>query len=178
MNAGRNLADFFRLFAETTRRSLNTHVQTDLSFWKIYLDTCCLSRLFDPPTQERIVQEAETIRQILAYFFGQRWHWIASDALLGEINRISDLEERSQIRAWLMLAHQTIRVGTTELSRGMQLEMLGFQELDALHIARAESGEADLFLTTDDRLLRRAQRHYTQLDVRVENPFIWLQEVN
>ena len=153
-------------------------MQTDLPFWKIYLDTCCLSRLFDPPTQERIVQEAETIRQILGYFSGQHWYWIISDALLVEINRISDLEERSQIKTWLTLAHQTVRVGTTEISRGLQLEMLGFHKLDALHIACAESGESDTFLTTDDRLLRRAQRCHRQLYVRIENPFTWLPEVN
>ncbi len=153
-------------------------MRTDSPFWKIYLDTCCLSRLFDPPTQERIVQEAEAIRHILAYFSRQHWHWIVSDVLLSEINRISDLEERSQIRIWLTLAHRIIRVGPTEVSRSLQLKMLGFHELDAFHIACAESGEAEIFLTTDDRLLRRAQRYHTRLYVRVENPFIWLQEVN
>ena len=153
-------------------------MQTNLPFWKIYLDTCCLSRLFDPPTQVRIIREAETIRQLLAYFTGNHWHWIISDALLGEVNRTPDLEERSQIRAWLTLAHQTIRVGAREASRGQQLEALGFQKLDALHIACAESGGADLFLTTDDRLLRRGSRYNVQLRVRVENPHTWLQEVS
>ena len=159
-----------------TEQRLDIRVQTNLPFWKIYLDTCCLSRLFDPPTQVRIIQEAETIRQLLAYFTGNHWHWIISDALLGEVNRTPDLEERSQIRAWLTLAHQTVRVGAREASRGQQLEALGFQKLDALHIACAESGEADLFLTTDDRLLRRAKHHSTRLYTRVENPSTWLQE--
>ena len=153
-------------------------MKTDLQFWKIYLDTCCLSRLFDPPIQSRIIQEAETIRRILAYFSRRDWYWIASDALLNEVNRTPDLEERSQIRTWITLAHQTIRVGESEVSRGLQLEALGIQKLDALHIACAESGEADIFLTTDDRLLRRAQRYHTRLYIRVENPITWLHEVS
>lgn len=153
-------------------------MQTNLQVWKIYLDTCCLSRLFDPPTQARIIREAETIRQLLAYFTGNRWYWIISDALFGEVIRTPDSEERSQIRAWLTLAHRTIRVGAREVSRGQQLEALGFQKLDALHIACAESGKADVFLTTDDRLLRRAKRYHDQLDIRVENLSTWLQEVN
>ena len=153
-------------------------MQTHLPFWKIYLDTCCLSRLFDPPSQARIIREAETIRQLLAYLTGNHWHWITSDALLREVNRTPDLEERAQIKTWLTLAHQAVRVGTRETSRGQQLETLGFQKLDALHIACAESGEADIFLTTDDKLLRRAKRYHDQLDIRVENPATWLQEVN
>ena len=149
-------------------------MQTNLQVWKIYFDTCCLSRLFDPSTQARIAQEAEAVNRILTYCFSGHWHWITSDALLSEVNRTPDLEERSQIRTWLTLAHQAIRVG----ARGQQLETLGFQKLDALHIACAESGEADIFLTTDDRLLRRAKRYHDQLDIRVENPSTWLQEVN
>lgn len=153
-------------------------MQTDLQFWKIYLDTCCLSRLFDPSMQARIAQEAEAVNRILTYCFSGRWYWIASDVLLSEVNRTPDLEERFQIRAWLALAHQTIRVGARETSRSQQLETLGFQKLDALHIVCAESGEADIFLTTDDRRLRRAKRYHDQLDIRVENPSTWLQEVN
>lgn len=41
-----------------------------------------------------------------------------------------------------------------------------------------ESGQTDVFLTTDDRLLRRAKRYHDRLDIQVENPFTWLQEVN
>jgi hypothetical protein len=40
----------------------------------------------------------------------------------------------------------------------------------------AESGEADVFLTADDAVIRRAKRLQSQLHVRVENPHTWLQE--
>ena len=42
----------------------------------------------------------------------------------------------------------------------------------------AESGRADILLTTDDRMLRRAKRFRLQLRVRVENPYTWLEEIN
>ena len=141
-----------------------------MQFWKIYLDTCCLSRLFDPPTQARVIQEARAIRQILAYFSKRHWHWVASDVLLNEVNRTPDLEERSQVKVLLTLAHQTIRVGEREGLRGLQLELLGFKEQDALHLACAESGEADIFLTTDDRLLSRAQRYHERLPCSSRKP--------
>ena len=53
---------------------------------------------------------------------------------------------------------------------------LGFKPLDALHIACAETAGADVLLTTDDRLLRRAERQAGDLDVAVANPLRWLEE--
>ena len=51
---------------------------------------------------------------------------------------------------------------------------LGFKFYDALHLAFAEAGGADVFLTTDDRLLRKAQQYRDSINVTVENPVIWL----
>lgn len=48
---------------------------------------------------------------------------------------------------------------------------------DALHLACAESGNASVFLTTDDKLLSLAIRLSQQLRIRVENPLVWLNEV-
>ncbi|MEK6284516.1 MAG: hypothetical protein AABO57_02105 [Acidobacteriota bacterium] len=56
------------------------------------------------------------------------------------------------------------------------MERLGFTGFDALHLACAESGDADVFLTTDDKLMKRAARVSTKLDVRVANPLQWAQE--
>ena len=150
-------------------------VQVDFYFRKIYLDTCCLSRIFDPPTQMRIRREAEVTSQILTYCFSGRWHWIVSDVLLDEVNQNSNLGVRFQIKNWMTLAHQTVSVGANESKRGMQLEYLGFKRRDALHLACAESAQVHIFLTTDDRLLRRAKRYQMQLHTQVENPYIWLQ---
>ena len=60
--------------------------------------------------------------------------------------------------------------------RAMELEGLGFQAYDALHLACAEEGGADVLLTTDDRFLRQAQRHGRVLTVQIENPVLWLLE--
>ena len=144
--------------------------------FRIYLDTCCLSRLFDPLTQARVRQEAEAVNRILTYCFSGHWYWIASDVLFNEVNRAPDLEERAQIKTWLTFAHRTVHIGTDEISRGNQLETLGFKERDALHLACAESGEVNFFLTTDDRLLSRAKRYQHRLHIHVENPYTWFRE--
>ena len=153
-------------------------MQTYLQPLKIYLDTCCLNRLLDLSTQRRVIEEAGAVRQIFTCFFSGDWHWISSKVVADEVEQTPDVGKRSQVKTLLDLAHQTVSVSEREISRGLQLESLGFKEQDALHIACAESGESDIFLTTDDKLLRRAQRYRTQLHIRVENPNAWLQEVN
>ncbi|RKU34773.1 PIN domain-containing protein [Candidatus Poribacteria bacterium] len=146
--------------------------------WKIYLDTCCLNRLFDPQIQVRIRQETEAVDIILARIVARCWDWIASSVLEFEIFQNPDLEQRSDLKNILRFAHETVLMGTSEVARGEYLETLGFKYYDALHIACAESGGSDILLTTDDRMLRLAKRHSGQLRVRCENPHTWLQEVN
>ena len=121
--------------------------------WKIYLDTCCLDRLFDPQTQARVRQETEAVNIILSRVNAGSWSWIASGVLEFEIVQNPDLEQRANVEDILRFAYETVLVGTTEIARSDSLELLGFKRFDALHIACAESGGADILLTTDDRML-------------------------
>ena len=148
-----------------------------LQLRKIYLDTCCLNRFFNSQLQARIRQETWAIDTILLNFDTQDWYWIASSVLRFEINQTPDLEKRAELRRMLRRAHETILAGVIEISRSEALESLGFKHYDALHIACAESGGADVLLTTDDRMLRLAKRHSIQLRVPVENPYTWLQKI-
>ena len=152
-------------------------MQTLLQIWKIYLDTCCLNRLFNDQTQARIRLETEAVQTILARFFTSDWQWVTSTVLVHEISKTPDATLRDDMQTLLGLAHEKVSVSVLEKARCTQLKLLGFKWLDALHIACAESGEADILLTTDDRLLRRAKRFHSQLRVRVENPYTWLEEI-
>ena len=127
--------------------------------------------------QTRIYQETEVIRQILDQVRSGHWHWISSDVLVNEVERIPNLDQRLEIKGSITDAHKTVSVGASEILRGQQLETLGFKELDALHLACAESGSADFFLTTNDGMLRVVKRYNVQLRVKVENPYIWFQEI-
>ncbi|MYA98739.1 PIN domain-containing protein, partial [Candidatus Poribacteria bacterium] len=124
--------------------------------WKIYLDTCCLNRLFDPQIQGRIRRETEAIDTILTRVNTAHWVWIASSVLEFEIIQTPDLEQRANLEDILRFARETILVDTTEITRSEVLESLGFKHYDALHIACADSGGVDVLLTTDDRMLRLA----------------------
>ena len=54
---------------------------------------------------------------------------------------------------------------------------MGIKTYDALHIACAEYGQADIFLSTDDKLLILGTRYAKKLKVHVQNPLRWFEEV-
>ena len=51
----------------------------------------------------------------------------------------------------------------------------GIKPYDALHTASAEYGNADVFLTTDHRLISALNR--AKVEIKVKNPLVWLMEV-
>ena len=152
-------------------------MKTPFFNWKIYLDTCCLSRPFNDQMQTRIRRETEAIQTLLKSCFTEQCFWITSDVLILEVNNTPNQIQRDYMRIQLNRAYQNVSIGATENRRGQELEALGFKWFDALHLACAESSQADVFLTTDDRLIRTSNRVRALLQVRVENPYTWLQEI-
>lgn len=146
--------------------------------FKIYLDVCCLNRPFDDQTQARIRLEAEAVLVILAQCEIGDWEWISSEVVELEIHQTPDPERRRRVQLLASHAHRSVVVGRSEIERAQQFEAWGISAFDALHLACAESGGAKVFLTTDDKLLRKSAAHAKQLQVRVENPLLWLREVS
>lgn len=145
---------------------------------RVYLDVCCLNRPFDDQTQARIRLEAEAVLIILAQCEMADWEWVGSEVVELEISRTPDPERRRRVQLLASYARHSVNVGESELKRAQQIEAWGIAAFDALHLACAESGAADVFLTTDDRLLRRYTAHAQQLRIRVANPVVWLREVS
>lgn len=144
----------------------------------IYLDVCCLNRPFDDPSQSRVHLESEAVLLIISRFETGDWMWVGSDAVSFEIAQTPDSERAARVRQLTLSAHTVMPITETDIERAEHLETLGFRPLDALHIASAERGEADVMLTTDDRLRRLAERVKDQLQVRVANPLTWLTEID
>jgi predicted nucleic acid-binding protein len=143
---------------------------------KLYLDNCVLNRPFDDQSQERIRLETEAIILLLARLERKEWTWLGSQALDLEIDQTPDAEQQSRLRHVVKFVSQTVEIGENELERASELQKLGFVGFDAVHLACAEIGEADVFLTTDDRLLKGAKRLAKKLHVKVENPLDWMKE--
>ena len=143
----------------------------------IYLDVCCLNRPFDDQTQERIRLEAEAVLLILERCQAGTWRLLGSEAVDYEVSRIPDEERRRKVFHLASIARVKQVVSEAVQTRAEELERLGFTALDALHIACAEAGGADVLLTTDDRMLAKAKELQDSLRVRIENPILWLMEV-
>ena len=134
----------------------------------IYLDACCLSRLTDEQGQPRVRAEAEAIED-----GAQR----CRD--LGEQYRpeCRGAERARNAEALLSFAQEVVVPTRASANRARDIEEFGISAFDALHLARAEQGNAEIFLTTDDHLLRRSRRSADHLHVRVENPGSWYTEL-
>ncbi|MGD1907137.1 MAG: type II toxin-antitoxin system VapC family toxin [Leptolyngbyaceae cyanobacterium] len=143
---------------------------------KIYLDVCCLNRPFDDWIQPRIRLEAEAIVAILDRVQAGDWLLISSTALVVEIARAPDVSRRAQVMDLLAVAKIKLPMTTEHIQRAAHLQSLGFKPFDALHIACAEVANADVFMTTDDRLRRRAKTYANQLNTQVQNPLTWMIE--
>jgi predicted nucleic acid-binding protein len=144
---------------------------------RIYLDVCCLNRPFDDQRPDRIRLEAEAVLLILGRCEAGAWQWLSSAVVEEEVNNTPSSERRSRVRNMLSGAHGTVALTDVAITRAQELKALGFRTYDALHLACAEQATVDIFLTTDDRVLRLATRHTAQLKVRVANPLDWLLEV-
>jgi predicted nucleic acid-binding protein len=144
---------------------------------RLYLDVCCLNRPFDDQRQDRIRLEAEAVLLILGRCEAGSWQWLSSVVMEEEVNNTPSRERRSRVRNMLSGAHSTVALADAAIARAQELRAMGFRAYDALHLACAEQATVDVFLTTDDRMLRIATRHTEQLKVRVANPLDWLLEV-
>ncbi|MDF5724538.1 MAG: hypothetical protein PUP91_29565 [Rhizonema sp. PD37] len=145
--------------------------------YKIYLDVCCLNRPFDDWTQERIRLEGEAILSIMERISAKKWQLVTSEAITVELEKMRNLEKLENILKLLEFATITININEEVDLRSQQLENLGFSLYDSFHIVCAEVAQVDIFLSTDDRLLKNALRHQGVLKIAVDNPISWLMKL-
>ena len=132
---------------------------------KIYLDVCCLNRTLDNLEQFRMRMEAEAVTEIIQNCENGKWILMNSDIIEFEVSQHSDSFKQEQVKSILNLANIYIQSTANIDVRAEKLMELSFKFHDALHLAFAEAGDADVFLTTDDRLLRKAKKYQSILNV-------------
>lgn len=143
---------------------------------KIYLDLCAIQRPLDTPNQVRIVLEAEAVLGIITFCDGGQAELVSSEALAYEGEQSPLPIRREHTRSVLAKAKSSVIISEKERVRATTLITFGLRPLDALHLALAESGNADYFCTCDDQLLRNAKR-VKDLVVKLINPVDLVQEI-
>lgn len=143
---------------------------------KIYLDLCAIQRPLDTSNQVRIVLESEAVLGIITFCDLGQVELLASEALFYEGEQSSLPVRKEHTLSILAKAKNVLIVTEKEKSRAAEIMQVGVKPLDALHIALAESGNADYFCTCDDILLRNAKK-VKGLSVKVMNPVDLVQEI-
>ena len=136
----------------------------------MYLDVCCFKRPFDDATLDRVRREAEAVAVILDAVRDGALSLVRSAAHDFENDRNPREDRRLATRLWLESALVSVAVTADTAGRAREIGTLGFDALDALHLACAEHSRARWFVTTDDRLLSKAAAERGRLKVEVLSP--------
>lgn len=144
---------------------------------KIYLDVCCLNRPFDDQRQDRIHLESEAVITILKQVETGDWRWINSSVVLFEINQTPHPDRKNRLLKLCNAASEIIRLDEEIYAISENLKKAGFKSYDALHLACAKKAGVDIMLSTDNKLIKKAIQQANLVKMRVENPWVWLQEV-
>lgn len=121
---------------------------------KIYLDMCCFNRPYDDQTQSRIRIETEAKIVIQQKIKDNEHDLLWSSILDFECSKNPFQEHRIAILNWRTIASNVIMIDDSIIARATNLMTLGVGKYDALHVACSIAGGAELFMTTDDRLLK------------------------
>ena len=124
---------------------------------RIYMDLCCFNRPYDDQTQTRIRIETEAKITIQQKIKDTECELLWSAILDLECSFNPVTAHRLAIMNWRAEACAQIMIDDTVLEAAQRLLASGIGEYDALHAACASVGQADLFVSTDDRLLKRLQ---------------------
>jgi predicted nucleic acid-binding protein len=142
---------------------------------RVYLDNCCYNRPFDNLSQDRVYLEAEAVLTIISHCESGDWTLVTSGVIEYEMSRISDLDRLEKVRELYAVAVERFTLTDEAVNRAAYFRQNGLRDFDSLHLAVAETNGVDVFLTTDDKLLRAEQR--LDLKIRIANPVTWLMEV-
>jgi len=133
---------------------------------KIYLDTSVYNRPFDDQSQPRIWLETMAFFIILQLIETEKAELIISSVIEFENDKNPFAERRLWVNSCLNLFKKEIILNTLIRKRGREMEKQGIKPVDALHLACAESGKADYFMTCDDKIVK----HYQRQGLTVLNP--------
>lgn len=145
---------------------------------RVYLDTCVLNRVTDPPSNARVVIEADACNQLFRLIRLKRLRWVASPALEIELRKNPDQVTRGEVLKLLAYSSESSSPDAITSRRARSLQAVGYGPFDGFHLALAEQSKCDVLLTTDDRFLRLALRAAGNPGVELANPVEWLMRMN
>lgn len=142
---------------------------------RLYIDLNCFNRPFDDQGQERVRKETEAVLSVLTRIVEGKDTLLWSSVMSFENDKHPKADRRDEIALWEGRSERFVSVTESLEQRARQIVRQGIAVLDAAHLAAAEIGGAEIVLTCDDVLVRRAAR--LGLALRVLNPMAYFNEV-
>jgi len=142
----------------------------------LYLDACCLNRLFDDQTQDRVRMETEAIMLILKRSQEKRIRLIGSEVLVLELQKTPNFSRRIKLLSLLQYVESFVKITPHTKLRADDFMALGMSAFDAFHVASAEKENVNCLLTTDDEMLKIYQQHKIIFRIEIQNPLVWIKE--
>jgi predicted nucleic acid-binding protein len=136
-----------------------------------------LNRPLDDQSQPRIRLEADAVEVVLQLCSAGTHTWVTSPAMEFEASRNPDRARHAIITDVLRCAGETAAISRECEDLAGVLASQGLGAMDALHVAAAHCARCDVYLTTDDRLVRAVRRAGAVVAPRVVNPVTWLLEI-
>ncbi len=144
---------------------------------KLYLDNCCYNRPFDDLTNQKNYIESQAIIIILDLYKKGKLDIYKSRILDYEISQMKNIIKRNKILdVYCSLRSNYIDTTNEVIDRAVELKKYNIKEKDALHIAYAEYGKLDYFITVD-RILINVVSKVKDLKIKVMNPIELITEV-
>jgi predicted nucleic acid-binding protein len=143
---------------------------------KVYLDTSVYNRPFDDQGQTRIRLESEAFLSIVEKAILGSISIIGSSILAYENTQNPFVHRKERVLSYLSVATRNIRLNNFIRKKALLLEDIGIDPLDALHIACAEFGGAEYFITCDDDVIKKAKKHREIVIIDVCNPLEFVLE--
>ena len=138
---------------------------------RVYLDTCVWCRPFDAMVSDRILEEAESMIELMKKVDNSEINILGSSVLLFEVSMISnDLKRISVEKLIARIATEISPVTGSTMNLAEQImNNCSVGAMDAMHLAFAIENGVQVFLTTDDGILSNAD-HISKYNIAVKNP--------
>ncbi|GHU80089.1 hypothetical protein FACS1894191_4480 [Clostridia bacterium] len=141
---------------------------------RVYLDNCSFNRPFDKQDQLKIKLETDAKLFVQKKILSGDYELVWSYVLELENNNNPYPEKRGSIGEWKNIAAVHCVENEQIIAYAEKLYAIGFKAKDALHTACAVDAKADYFITTDDGILKRADK---VKEIKIINPLIFVSEL-
>lgn len=140
---------------------------------RVYLDNCCFNRPFDDQQQLRVRLEAEAKLRIQEAVRDDDLELAWSYVLDFENSNNPFVDRRERTRAWRTSATVDCVESSAVKATAKSFARVGLREIDALHVACAVDAGCTYFITTDDQVLKKADR---VREIKIVDPIEFIKE--